>query len=99
MTEMIDRAAKEIAAEIMELTADQRANFKFPDDANGDTIDRARSAARATLIAIRQPTKAMVDADFCRGGYGFSDGECFEADPTEVWQAMLDVALNALSAE
>jgi hypothetical protein len=59
MTEMLDRVAKEIAAEIMELTASQRATFKFPDHANGDTIERARSAARLSIAAMREPTEVM----------------------------------------
>lgn len=59
MGEMVDRIAGIIAAEIMELTAGQRASFTFPDDANGDTCDRARSAASAVLQVMREPTEAM----------------------------------------
>jgi len=38
-----------IAAELMELTATQRVTFKFPDDINGDTTDRAYSCADRIL--------------------------------------------------
>ena len=61
-SELLDRVAKEIAAEIMELTASQRATFQFPDDANGDTIERARSAARLVIAAMREPTPEIVSA-------------------------------------
>lgn len=58
----LDRIAKPIAAEIMELTADQRRSFKFPDDVNGDTYDRATSAARLVLKAIAE-TREIEEAD------------------------------------
>lgn len=65
MSEMIERVAAVIAAEIMELTADQRASFHFPDDANGDTCDRARSAARAAIEAMRAHFLVLSGPDFC----------------------------------
>jgi len=60
MSEMIERVAGKFAAELMELTADERKSFVFPDDCNGDTIDRARSVARALIHAMREPTEAML---------------------------------------
>lgn len=43
-----DRIAKEIAAEILEIYGP----FNFPDDANGDTIDRAYARARIILALM-----------------------------------------------
>jgi hypothetical protein len=95
MTEMVDRVARPIAAEIMELTTDQRRSFKFPDDANGDTCDRARSAARAAIEAMREPTEAMCDcgneaAYQCERRSGLR-GERYGCD---TWQAMIDEAME-----
>jgi hypothetical protein len=95
MSEIVERAAAVIAAEIMELTADQRRKFVFPDDANGDTCDRARSAARAVIAALRLPTYPMIDA----GGEAIYH---LTGDPTPAvegqaqvaWPAMIDAALK-----
>jgi hypothetical protein len=94
----IEQIAKPIAAELMELTASGRAKFKFPDDVNGDTYDRAMSAARMVLKAMREPTDAMLKAEMDLGGYGHGDGECYRADPREVWQAMIDAELATAPA-
>ncbi len=56
--------------------------------------ERYRQQAREALKAIREPTSAMLKADVSLGGYGFAEGECYQADPKEVWQAMIDEALK-----
>jgi hypothetical protein len=48
--------------------------------------------AYAAITAMREPTEAMLKADVSLGGYGF--GECYQADPKEVWQAMIDESLK-----
>jgi hypothetical protein len=83
MSEMVERVASVFAAEIMELTADQRKQFVFPDDCNGDTIERARSSARQILEVMRAPTKSMVEALNAQGG-----------DTDAIWPAMIEAALN-----
>ena len=85
MSEMIERVARAIAAEIMELTADQRASFKFPDDCNGDTIDRARSCAIDVIEAMREPTEDMEEA-----GYNNE----VSRDPSTTWGRMVAAALG-----
>lgn len=87
MSEMVERLAAVIAAEIMELTADQRRTFHFPDDANGDTCDRARSAAYTIIEAMRVPTEAMINA-----GKEFAQDD--KTDTSDAWQAMIDEALK-----
>ncbi len=47
-------------------------------------------AARAAIKAMREPTEAMLRADMHLGGY---DG-LFEAEPDEIWRAMIDAALK-----
>jgi hypothetical protein len=88
MSEMIRRIAAPIAAEIMELTASQRASFKFPDDCNGDTIDRAMSAARLAIEAMREPTEAMQNCGYNASTAGFHE------EAKIVWHAMIDEALK-----
>lgn len=78
MSEMVERVAKEIAVEIMELRGQQRASFKFPDDANGDTIERARYAAELAIAAMREPTDDMRVPESAKG----------------IWRAMVDEALR-----
>ncbi|MEO6381968.1 MAG: hypothetical protein ABIO35_08220 [Nitrobacter sp.] len=73
--------------EIMELTASQRKTFKFPDHANGDTIDRARSCASAIIVTMRQPSEEMLGA-----GYGHTGADGSDRVAREVWQAMIDAA-------
>lgn len=55
-------------------------------------LDRARN----TISAMREPTKAMIEGaskNASLGGYGFGD-DVYQADPKEVWQAMIDEALK-----
>lgn len=60
MSEMVSRVAREIALEILELnTPPEVAAFKWPDDVNGDTYDRAVSRAERILSVMRKPTSAM----------------------------------------
>lgn len=63
MNEKLEHVAAVIAAEIMELTADQRKTFKFPDDANGDTCDRARGTARAAVKVLMDSYDRYGDPD------------------------------------
>jgi hypothetical protein len=88
MSEMVERVAKEIAAEIMELRGHQRARFKFPDDANGDTVERARYAAELAIAAMREPTDGMLMAG-CAG-----DQEGSFSKSRMDWRAMIDEALK-----
>jgi hypothetical protein len=55
---VIKEIAKEIAFEIIEkYTAEQRKGWKFPDDFNGDTTDRAMSCAERIVNIV----KAQLD--------------------------------------
>lgn len=91
MTEMLDRVAAPIAAEIAELTQDQRNTMRFPEDFVGDTIDRARSAARAAIAAMREPTEDMKKCNE-EVHWGYSCHTC--GGLTEGWYAMIDAALK-----
>ncbi len=60
---------------------------------------RWEGEARATMVAMREPTEAMLrDPTVITGrdseGFGISEG-----DAREVWQAMIDTALNEKSTE
>ena len=44
------------------------------------------------VIVPKEPTDAMLKADMDLGGLGSRDGECYAADPREVWQAMIAAA-------
>jgi len=50
--------------------------------------------AQIAFETLREPTEAMLKAKMSLGGYGFADGECFSADPKEIWQAMLAEAIK-----
>ena len=50
--------------------------------------------ARAAIETMREPNEKMLKADMDLGGYGYSDCECYPADPKEIWQAMIGAALN-----
>lgn len=52
-----------------------------------------REKAVKVLKAMREPTGGMLKADMVLGGYGYND-EAFSADPAEIWQAMIDAALE-----
>lgn len=45
----VERAAHLIACELAELTFDQRISYRWPDDFNGDTVDRATACAELVL--------------------------------------------------
>lgn len=94
MTGLLDRIAAAFAAELMELTADQRRSFNFH-DASGDTIDRARGAARHALRAIREPTENMsrLAASECSTIDLASDTD-FENHYAEVWRTMIDAEFD-----
>lgn len=84
MTEsMIDRLAAQIAYEICEQYTPAQQG-KFPDDFNGDTIDRARSRAKSILEALNVPTRAMIDAAY----------DAQSIVPEESWPAMIEAALS-----
>ncbi len=94
MSEMIERVAAVIAAELMELTADQRGTFQFPEDANGDTCDRARSAARAVIEAMREPTEGMVERTAMQGASPMITASGPLALIAHRWRLMIDEALK-----
>lgn len=49
----VELIAREVALEIMELnTAAEVASFRWPDDVNGDTADRARGRAERIIKAL-----------------------------------------------
>ena len=50
--------------------------------------------ARVVIAAMREPTPEMAEAEMDLGGYGSYDGECYCADPSEIWRAMIDEALK-----
>ena len=96
MTEMIERVARAIHARM-------KAHEKeYVDEFNGilktkthcDGYFDLNEIARAVIEAMCEPTKSMLKADMGLGGYGFTDGECYSADPREVWQAMIGAALD-----
>lgn len=90
---MVERVASVIAMEIAELNASQRKTMKFPDDFNGDTIDRATCCARAAIQAMREPTEAMLNAarDWSERKYGKPVGNDAAIG---CLQAMIDAALS-----
>jgi hypothetical protein len=98
--EFIDRIAKAIfpdawIAAITEIYVDLGASRTVSVTTQLDFLkDEARAKVRLGLAAMREPTRAMVKAteDLC-GGYGYGD-ECFPADPTEIFQAMINEALK-----
>jgi hypothetical protein len=51
---VLERVAHEIAMEISELTAVERRQMVWPDDFNGDTIERARACAAKVIEVIWQ---------------------------------------------
>ena len=50
--------------------------------------------AKAAIEALWEPTEAMLKTEMDLGGHGFRDGECDQADPLKVWQAMISAALK-----
>lgn len=64
----ISAAAKLIAEELMELSSEQRVKFIFPDDANGDTVERSISCAQKIieplLERINEAQAAFYDATY-----------------------------------
>lgn len=50
-----------------------------------------REEAVKVLKAMRKPTGGMLNADMSLGGYSYTE---FCADPVEIWQAMIDAALE-----
>lgn len=90
MSELIERVVWPIACELMELTADQRRAYT-PDDVNGDTWDRALSAARAAIRAMREPTEAMKK----EAGYNAAMSHTEVSGATAGWlyTTMIDAAL------
>lgn len=94
MSEMIERVAKYIAAEIMELTAKERQTFSFPDDVNGDTYERAMSAARATIEAMRDPTDEMKNAPYADTIIVGGDFVANPREADEIWRSMIAAALK-----
>lgn len=91
MSEMIERIAREVALEIVEIhNLDDAALFKWPDDVNGDTADRARSRAERIIEAMREPTEAMAEA--CDRACFAQGGGAIVVRP--VYEAMIDAALT-----
>ena len=86
MGEMIERVAEAIALSGNGGTWD--------DWYNVDQKEFHRRRARAAIAAMREPTPEMPKAEMDLGGYGFTDGECYCADPSEIWRAMIDEALK-----
>lgn len=61
MSEMIERVAREVALEILELhTEAEIAAFRWPEDCPGDTADRAISRARRIIEAMREPDVVAI---------------------------------------
>ena len=53
-----------------------------------------RECALAGMIELRDPTEKMLRAEMDKGGYGYGEGECYSADPREIWLAMFDAMLK-----
>ena len=60
----------------------------------GDGYFDLNEVARAAIEAMRDASPEMLKAEMDLGGFGSRDGECYSADPLEVWQAMIDTALK-----
>ncbi len=86
MSEMIDRVAKAIVK-----AQDDWASGVLHHLSRGSI---AQQRAIYAIEAMREPTEAMVSAKMDLGGYGYSEGECYCADPTEIWRLMIDEALR-----
>jgi hypothetical protein len=63
-------------------------------DCTLEAQNRYREIARAAIAAMREPTPEMLNAEMDLGGYGYSDGECYCADPSDIWRAMVVEALK-----
>lgn len=89
MTEMVERVTNILMNEF-ESSVDEyySANEKY------EILASMEAVARNIIATLREPTKAMLAAKMSLGGYGYGDGECYCADPREVWQAMIDEALK-----
>lgn len=85
---MVERLARSIAASFVS----QNHMLELDEDGMGYSNDYdnrwydCRPAARAAIEAMREPTKAMIEAGEWR-----SDGECAVSD---AWEEMIDTALE-----
>ena len=92
MSEMIERVAMAIAADIED--GFPRFTQQRWDELTELSRAAMRQRARVAITAMREPTEAMINVDVPLGGYGWSDNDCYSADPAQVWQAMVDEALK-----
>lgn len=89
---LAERVAREIAMEIMEVHTDaERSAFDWPDDASGDTIDRARHRARLIFEAMREPTDDMA-AHGARAMMAEPSDQQTRREVGAAYRAMIDAA-------
>lgn len=53
-------------------------------------LSNVHALARATIEAMREPTKEMLEA-----GWEHTDDPCWREDVAEAWRAMIDAALKS----
>lgn len=82
----LERAARAMYHSVIRF--EQGDDFEWPDVATSQTADEWRDAARAVLMAIREPSNAMLNAD--SGQDERWDGVFVR----NAWRAMIDVALE-----
>lgn len=89
MSEMVERIARAIWSkdELMELDGESWDDCPMK--------DMLREQARAAIEAMRECTKAMEAAGETKIGRGPMSALVL-SDPAEIWQAMLDAALDPL---
>lgn len=90
----LERAATTVAACLVD--APVAPTFSMA-DVNGWTEEKAYEIARAVLLAVREPDRAMIIAGNDEDGY-CNDGTAFNAECSQHWQAMIDAILNEKDA-
>lgn len=97
MSEMLERMAREICRVTCPLVT-QRKPCQSSCQADGDILRRAISQARAGAAALREPTKAMIDAYMRALEQPLPEGDkrypYYRAKAIKRYQAMIDEVLR-----
>lgn len=80
MSEMVDKVANALSLSLY---------GRHLKNNTGDKQYDLTKAARVAIAALREPTKAMVDA-----ALAINHPSCYDADSDDEWRAMIDEALK-----